>query len=572
MIEFTKLVVNGFCSIDSLELPLNTKGITLIRAANGCGKTSVLSALVWGLYGKNLKGVSDVNTWPKFQQKGYKGTKVEIYFNIGDTMHQIIRCQEYKDDAGDGAKGNNRLIYSIDACKIEEKNKTEIQGKIVEAIGMSYTLFMNTIMFGQGMKRLIQESGSDQKSVFEEIFNLNYLSKAKSIAQDKMKGVESEIYSQEVELSSLKREYDRLESKISSLYESQKTWKKDQDIRKNKLKQNKSEIAERVLELEHQISKELEENLNREHLEARNKIAKYENIIKESKEALKGLTLEQLIIQVIGMLEVQEYPKALEFLRNLKTHYSKIESSNAKLHVFYQTISETQSKISNYKKIAREYEYEKKSLDSAKKALKSLSEEMPPFDNMISGLKNDLQEINQDIDNINSSLIDKRSTRDVYKWAYNDPLGNNGIKAFLFESSLDVLNSTLESYSDIIGLNLQMGIDLNSARKDFTILINKDGQDVLFEELSGGEKQLASLAVAFAMNSLMNSSRGINIAFLDEVFESLSSDNIEIVSHLIQKIYKDKTLFLITHQESLPLSNSRTLQVNKIKGLSYYSF
>lgn len=550
----------------------SSEGLYITRDFIVTHNSTILSALVWGLYGKNLKGVSDVNTWPKFQQRGYKGTKVEVYFNIGDTLHQIIRCQEYKDDAGDGAKGNNRLIYSIDACKIEEKNKTEIQAKIVEAMGMSYTLFMNTIMFGQGMKRLIQESGSDQKAVFEEIFNLNYLSRAKSIAQDKVKKVEAEVYSQEVKLSSLKREYDKLESRMSSLYKSQKTWKKDQDIRKNKLKQDKLEIAERVLELEQEISKELEENLNREHLEAKNKIVKYENIIRESKEALKGLTLEQLIIQVIRMLEVQEYPKALEFLRNLKTHYSKIESSNAKLHVFYQTVSETQSKISNYKKIVREYEFEKKSLDSIKKSLKDLKEEMPPFDNLISGLKNDLQEVNQNIDNINSSLIDKRSTRDLYKWAYTEPLGNNGIKAFLFESSLDVLNSTLESYSDIIGLNIQMGIDLNSARKDFTILINKDGQDVLFEELSGGEKQLASLAVAFAMNSLMNSSRGINIAFLDEVFESLSSDNIEIVSHLIQKIYRDKTLFLITHQESLPLSNSRTLRVNKIKGLSYYSF
>ena len=103
-------------------------------------------------------------------------------------------------------------------------------------------------------------------------------------------------------------------------------------------------------------------------------------------------------------------------------------------------------------------------------------------------------------------------------------------------------------------------------------MITMDGSDVFYEELSGGQKQLVNLAMAFAMNEMMSYSKGINIAFLDEVFESLSSDNIEIVTELIKKVYRDKTLFIITHQESLPISNSKILEVKKQKGLSYYNF
>ena len=74
--------------------------------------------------------------------------------------------------------------------------------------------------------------------------------------------------------------------------------------------------------------------------------------------------------------------------------------------------------------------------------------------------------------------------------------------------------------------------------------------------------------MAFAMNESLTASKGINIAFLDEVFESLDHENIDLVVSLINNIYEDKTLFLITHQDSLPLSNCKTLQVKKQYGVS----
>lgn len=158
----------------------------------------------------------------------------------------------------------------------------------------------------------------------------------------------------------------------------------------------------------------------------------------------------------------------------------------------------------------------------------------------------------------------------IYKWICDDPLGNNGIKAYIFESSMGMLNEVLESYSKVLGFRIVFGVDLSSARKDFTTNITKDGVEVFYEELSGGEKQLVSLAMAFAMNEVITGPKGINIAFLDEVFESLSDDNIEVVVELIKKIYKNKALFLITHQKSLPITSAKVLNVKKINGVSHY--
>ena len=72
--------------------------------------------------------------------------------------------------------------------------------------------------------------------------------------------------------------------------------------------------------------------------------------------------------------------------------------------------------------------------------------------------------------------------------------------------------------------------------------------------------------------SKSNLSKGVNIAFLDEVFESLSYDNIEVVIGLIKKVYREKTLFLITHHESLPIPNSKILNVKREHGISAYEF
>ena len=126
----------------------------------------------------------------------------------------------------------------------------------------------------------------------------------------------------------------------------------------------------------------------------------------------------------------------------------------------------------------------------------------------------------------------------------------------------------MDSYADVLGFRISFEIDLGSTRKDFVTLIERGNIIIDYDELSGGEKQVCNLAMAFAMFESMSAARGINVAFLDEVFESLSSDNIEIVVSLIKHIFDHKSLFLITHHDSLPLSHSKILQVEKHNGLT----
>ena len=570
MIQFGNIIIEGFCSIPYLELNLGSKGITVIRGATGEGKTTILSALVWGVYGKNLKGKSDVNTWEKYRPKNYNGTKVEIYFGKDGKTHKITRCLKYKGEIN-GAKGKDRLIYEIDAVEVSEKNKGEIQALINADLGMSYSLFMNSILFGQGMKRLIQESSSDKKDLFEEIFELEYISKARDIA----KGYYTEAL----------REYNEISQKYSSSKEKKQSIQRMLDDLKKQANHVKNDLSSRVKVLEKKLSllaKAKKENELKETVTYKNRI---EQRIQEARDNQKELlnkindakkktrvSLEEFIGVIIKLLKRGDIKNSLKRLMEVKKAFGDIERLQDKC-------SKLADKISNYRdklEELRDQEYEankvQRDIDLTHVEIKKLLSEKRAGVNLglIKKYKTQLSTISDKLQSIESEMEEKRAKVDNYKWVMDDPLGNRGIKAFLFESSLDILNETLESYSEVLGFSILFYVDIQGVKKDFNTQIIMDGIEVSYEELSGGQKTLVNIAMAFAMNEVMTKAKGINIAFLDEVFENLSSEYVDLVIGLIRKIYKDKTLYLISHQESLPIPNARVLTVTRERGLSQY--
>lgn len=572
MIQFGNIIIEGFCSIPYLELNLGSNGITVIRGATGEGKTTILSALVWGAYGKNLKGKSDVNTWEKYRPKNYNGTKVEIYFGKDGKTHKITRCLKYKGEVN-GAKGKDRLIYEIDAVEVSEKNKGEIQALINADLGMSYSLFMNSILFGQGMKRLIQESSSYKKDLFEEIFELEYISKARDIA----KGYYTEAL----------REYNEISQKYSSSKEKKQSIQRMLDDLKKQANHVKNDLSSRVKVLEKKLSllaKAKKENELKETVTYKNRI---EQRIQEARDNQKELlnkindakkktrvSLEEFIGVIIKLLKRGDIKNSLKRLMEVKKAFGDIERLQDKC-------SKLADKISNYRdklEELRDQEYEankvQRGIDLTHVEIKKLLSEKRAGVNLglIKKYKTQLSTISDKLQSIKSEMEEKRAKVDNYKWVMDDPLGNRGIKAFLFESSLDILNETLESYSEVLGFSILFYVDIQGVKKDFNTQIIMDGIEVSYEELSGGQKTLVNIAMVLAMNSMIRRNCRINVLFLDEVFEGLDREYCDTVSKLLERISitEKLTVFMVTHQESIPIK-ARVLTVKRDKGLSYYS-
>lgn len=568
MLTFTTMNVVGFCSIENLHIPLNPSCTILIKAPNGKGKSTILSALVWAIYGKNLKGVSEVTTWEKVRPKDYQGVMVEVFFQKGEHIYKIIRCQKCNIVLEDGAKGKDRLIFMKDNEVVNVKGKNKLQDAINAELGLSYTLFMNSIMFGQGIKRLIQESNSDKKKIFEEVFDLGFLNIAKGIAMQDKNNLLAQANEVEHQSALLKKELEANKEAYFDLRDREKGFKEKIKSERRELKKDREDLTKQLIKKQQQLKDEVEQSL-------KVKIKKHTDYVDGLKSKIKhnrnisGVSLPDFVKKLKIQLDKGHYKRAKE---SVDIIYKAIINSD-KLQEEYEDalgrLDELRTTNEKYKRLQKECDDIASDIADIDEELEKLKQEKLKV--MSPKYKEKLKEIRKTLRKVDEDYHNKELELENYNWLINDPLGNNGIKAYLFDSSLDMLNRTLDKYSQVLGFRIEFNIDLGTARKEFFTLIERDGQIIDYDELSGGEKQLVNVAMAFAMNESLTMSKGINLAFLDEVFESLSSDNVEVVTSLIRHTFADKTLFLITHLDSLPLSNTKILQVEKVNGLSSYN-
>ena len=568
MLTFLNMDVEGFCSIESLHLQLNPTCTMLIKAPNGKGKSTILSALVWAIYGKNLKGVSEVNTWKQIRPKEYQGTKVQVYFQKDSHTYKVIRCQKYDGLLDDGSKGKDRLIIIKDGDTINVKGKGKIQDVINREIGLSYTLFMNSIMFGQGIKRLIQESNSDKKKIFEEVFDLEFLNLAKGIALQDKNNVIAQINEVEHQSQILKRELEVNKEAYFDLRDREKSFKKHIKEERRELKQDREKLTSLLIQKQKQIKDEVDASIQIKIKKQNKVILDLRGKIKDAK-SLSNVPLKKVIKELVIQLEAGHYKRALRDAKSIYKAFSDLDKYDKEYQEALERLEELSSVNDKYRKLKSECDDIASDIATVDEDLSKLKAEKLKV--MSPKYKQKLREIRKNLRKVDEDFHNKEAELENYNWLINDPLGNNGIKAYLFDSSLEFLNKCLDKYAEVLGFRIEFNIDLGTARKEFVTLIERDGQIIDYDELSGGEKQLVNVAMAFAMNEALTASKGINLAFLDEVFESLSSDNVEVVTSLIRHIFKDKTLFLITHLDSLPLGNTKILQVEKVNGLSSYN-
>lgn len=566
MIKLLNIQIEGFCSIvEPQTIPLNIGSTILIKAPNGYGKTTLFSSIAWGLFGKNLKGKTEVNTWKKYRPKDYSGTKVVVTWESEKGVFQVIRCQNYTKKLDDGAKGGNRVILIQDGDTLKVKGKLKIQEAINQNLGCSFELFTSSIMFGQGMKRLIQESNADKKKIFEEIFNLEYLTVARSIAQEERSHIYSQYRELESEAQSLEREIKLLERSYRELKEKEDFWTKVNKEAISKQKKKLDKIYGEISGLESQIE---DIDYGERFQNIKKTISFLESQVEEV-EQVQDTPLIQVVQDTINLLEANKVKKVLNNLSKILDSFksaeelrgilSKARKKLDKARENYRWQEGLNKRINDLHNTAKEVLQEIEDLKST-----HIREVSPKYLRKLNKAKKALSGMTTERETLKAQL-------ENYNWVLDDPLSNNGIKAFLFDSSLQALNNNLEKYADTLGFRIEFNVDLDSARKEFVTLIERDGIIIEYDELSGGEKGLVNLTMCLALHETLTLSKGINLLLLDEVFENLDADNIELVISLIRTLSEGKTVFIISHIQNLPFGNCKALEVCKNNGQTHYS-
>ena len=566
MIKFTNLIIKGYCSILDFEWNLNQNSTVLIRGKNGVGKSSFISAVPWVIYGTNPKGVKNVNTWKKQRPKDYQGTYVQIFFEKNGTTYSIIRCQNYTGDVM-GAKGKDRLLFLVDGQEVADKKKIQIQSLIEKTIGMSYSLFTNSLMFNQGTQKLIQETGSDKKKLFEEVFELNYINLAKELANKKITELRYEIQGFENTIKDLRSDIIDTKETYLELKAAEKTFSRDIRERRRAIKKDILENKAKIREIKFDnllLTKSTKE------LDSLQKLLRLLGV--EYKSNIKTLNPELLtgkVKDIMSLMSDNKYREAYSQLALLLSTLDQINSYKGRKDRVDSKYDELVDIINEQERYKSKIEIYEQNIKKCNKSLENLRDKK--VETMKSSkYRERVKEYKVKLDEITDVYNKRLSKYEDYQWLINDPLGNKGIKSYIMESSLEFLNKVLDKYTDTLGFRVEFGIDLNTTKKDFYTLIEMNGNYADYQELSGGQKQMVNLAMAFAMHESTSMSKGINLLFLDEAFESLSRDNIELVVELIRSISNDKTIYLISHLDSLPLSNSKIINVGSRDGVTTF--
>lgn len=599
MIIFKDTDIIGFASIPNEKFYWDKPGLNIIQAPNGYGKSKFIDALCWSLYGSSLSG--SIEPWSHKRKKDFNGTKVETTFEVHDDTYKVIRCKDYKGNVL-GAKGNNRLELLCNGEKVKTKGRKEVQVDIVNLLGYSFNLFINSIIFGQKIKRLITETGPNKKKIFEEAFEMSYIPRAKKLVDDEKKSVELTYYKQKSKVQSIQEKIDALKEALKSEQRMIDSFEENKNKEIEELSQRIKKNNDKILlqgtssytieglkvlikEAEKNIKAHDESKINKSIGILENKISTIETILKEINESITNKMASKLHIPEACPNCNKKFTKselkdeAIRIYKDIETLKSEEQLRMESIREYKGQLKELNSTISSIKSTKESilsYNNELKVLES----IKNLSDENKVLKSKIDeikqkSLKNSTKKYRRDIRSLKKSLkpekelmLKLKKDLEVLNWLIDDPLSNTGLKAFIFNRMLDSLNSKLTYYSKFIPFKVLFDLDMDSHHKNIDTYVMDGDNPVPFEDLSGGQQQAVNIATAFAVHDIVSEGKICNLLIMDELFESLDKDNVEIMSELIQDKAKDKSLFLITHNPQFSPTNANIININYKHGFT----
>lgn len=574
--HFEEITLEGFGSFrEQTTFRLDRPGINILRGKIGSGKTTILSSLFWCLYGDKLKENSSINTWEHLRDESYQGTLVRLNFFIGNRYYSLVRCDSYKGKI-DGVNGNNNIFLFDDGNKRVNlgKGKRIQQANLEKLLGYSSDLFKNSIIFGQKLKRIIEESGPKKKKVFEEAFDMMYISNALANVKEEYKEERSTLEKLNDKIDSIRKSL-KLNRQLYRSY--LRTESMFHENRQKELDRLSGEMLE-LKEMESKTSSKLAELTLYDEDEIRNRITSAKKKIRQVENGISDFNTHiKIYRKKLDSLKENKCPECSSIL-NKKDLKKQKRESKLKLKRFEKDIkklekvdiSKKEAKISKWQERLRDHENFERDSESLAKIRKKIGKVNEEFlkvkdskQEMNSGnIKANIEQDRKSLKNLKKGRKISRKKIEIKEWLIKDPLSNSGIKAYLLDELISDVNNVLFNYGTILGYTISFDIDMESSAKDFKQSIRLlSGEVVDYNDLSGGQKQLVDTSVALAIHETIVNLKPVNIMFMDEPFESLDKDSVEIVSELLKSKPSDKSIFIVTHHADFSPLNSNEIKV-----------
>ena len=531
MIHFKKVRWKNFLSTGNrfTEVILDRSKTTLIIGENGAGKSTVLDALCFGLFGKPYRPIKKAQLLNSINSSG---AEVEIEFRIGTNEFLVRR----------GIKPNNFEIIRNGEAMDQDAHSRDFQKVLEEQIlKLNYKTFTQVVILGSScFIPFMQLSTTHRREVVEDILDIKVFSLMNGLLKLKYKEIQSEVDSLKVEEGLYKTERDLEEQHLDKIEKGveSKLKKLDEDRLKysedlNKRQMRNVELSKEIKEL-NTVSKDYSRlnTLKTQVGTKKSEIDKQRDFFVKNDDCP---VCEQPIKKSFKKL------RNSELLDQSKKYEDAILEMDQEIERLNDVIKVIQEKSSTMNHNVAEINALSKLIQKCIDDMEELEEAREEQDNM----KKRIEEMNTNLQEVDFRLKELKE-ENFYLDICKNLLHDTGIKSKIIKQYLPVMNQTIQKYLTV--LDFYVNFHLNEQFEE--TIKSRYRDDFSYTSFSEGEKMRIDLALMFTWREVarLKNSTNTNLLIMDEVFDSSldasgTDDFLKILNEL-----ESQNIFVISHK------------------------
>ena len=566
MIIFKKIRWKNFLSTGNVfsEVDLRTSKTNLIIGSNGAGKSTILDALTFSLFGKPFRKINKPMLVNSINEKN---CLTEIEFSIGKKEYKLVR----------GVKPNVFEIYCNGKLWNQESSLVEQQKNFENnVLKMNYKSFTQIVVLGSStFVPFMRLPLAQRREIIEDILDIQVFSTMNVLLRDKVRENNEDIKTIDYEIHLLVEKID-LQKKY--MLELEKKTKEEITRKENKIAElledentQHQEIARLTSEVE-KHSKEMEEvssstsklkKLNTFLIKVQGKLktCKKEHEFFEKNHVCPTCTQdlsEEFRDEKLesGKTKVDEmlvgYNDILSAIGEEEVKFNKFTELSSQVMSINNSISQSNFQITSFRKTISDIESEIKELEGSNPDKKA---EFVKLEGLVKNKKQ-----------LGSTLAENRKDRDTLLVA-SQLLKDNGIKTRIIKTYLPAMNQLINQY--LQSMDFYVNFTLN---ENFEEIIKSRYRDVFsYDSFSEGEKSRIDIALLLTWRSIakLKNSVDTNLLILDEIFDSsLDQQGGMDLSWILRNFDDNSNIYVISHRENLDGKFERTITAEKEKNFS----
>lgn len=566
MILFQKIKWKNLLSTGNqyTEVILNKDQTTLIIGTNGAGKSTVLDALCFVLYGKAFR---KINKNQLINTTNEKGTVVEIEFNVNGTEWKVVR----------GIKPNNFEIYR-DNEFLDQSHSAIDQQKWLEqnVLKMNYKSFTQIVILGSSsFVPFMQLPSSSRREVVEELLDIKIFSSMNSLIKERIRSHKEEIRTFELSKTSVKDKISMQERFIEEVETTSKSNIKDKEDKIKSILNEENDLMNDNIKL----SEELDdfEKAIQVYTGASDKLKKLGNIKGKLSQKVSTITKEHKFFTENTVCPTCTQEIEEDFRIN------KIDDAQNKA-------KELQSGFIELEKAINDEEDRERQFTSLTKEILTLTHGISKNNTQIAGCQKQIRDLESEIQRVTEQLANRntehdklaelkqklKSTQDKLSEKREDIfyhdftyglLKDGGVKSKIIKKYLPLINQQVNKYLQMMDFYINFKLD-----EEFNETIQSPiHDDFSYSSFSEGEKMRIDLALLFTWREVarFKNSVNTNLLIMDEVFDSsLDGMGTDEFLKIIRFVIKDANIFVISHKGGLEDKFQSVIRYEKIKGFS----